>query len=119
MFFFFSSRRRHTSGALVTGVQTCALPISEKGAAVIGQKAWAEGNLAVMVKARIRPVAPADQRGEPIEIDPAHESRGRFDELLIDGIDVTRCRPAQPALGRADEAVFRLNEMMQIGRAHV
>src|SRR3546814_8874552 len=26
--FFFSSRRRHTRGALVTGVQTCALPIS-------------------------------------------------------------------------------------------
>src|SRR3546814_18314926 len=28
LFFFFSSRRRHTSCALVTGVQTCALPIS-------------------------------------------------------------------------------------------
>src|SRR3546814_6911437 len=28
MFFFFSSRRRHTICALVTGVQTCALPIS-------------------------------------------------------------------------------------------
>src|SRR3546814_6674153 len=27
-FFFFSSSRRHTSCALVTGVQTCALPIS-------------------------------------------------------------------------------------------
>src|SRR3546814_9795756 len=27
MLFFFSSERRHTSGALVTGVQTCALPI--------------------------------------------------------------------------------------------
>src|SRR3546814_3382525 len=27
MFFFFSSRRRHTICALVTGVQTCALPI--------------------------------------------------------------------------------------------
>src|SRR3546814_10824598 len=27
MFFFLSSRRRHTSCALVTGVQTCALPI--------------------------------------------------------------------------------------------
>src|SRR3546814_10104140 len=27
--FFFSSRRRHTSCALVTGVQTCALPIWE------------------------------------------------------------------------------------------
>src|SRR3546814_17039719 len=39
-FFFFSSRRRHTRCALVTGVQTCALPIcctspnGEKGAAV-------------------------------------------------------------------------------------
>src|SRR3546814_6253619 len=27
--FFFSSRRRHTRCALVTGVQTCALPISK------------------------------------------------------------------------------------------
>src|SRR3546814_9219835 len=32
VFFFFSSRRRHTRCALVTGVQTCALPIS-----------WAQG----------------------------------------------------------------------------
>src|SRR3546814_12644043 len=29
-FFFFSSRRRHTRCALVTGVQTCALPICER-----------------------------------------------------------------------------------------
>src|SRR3546814_9589269 len=29
-FFFFSSRRRHTRCALVTGVQTCALPISSR-----------------------------------------------------------------------------------------
>src|SRR3546814_1177114 len=32
-FFFFSSRRRHTRCALVTGVQTCALPISWRGRA--------------------------------------------------------------------------------------
>src|SRR3546814_6117864 len=31
--FFFSSRSRHTSGALVTGVQTCALPILGAAAA--------------------------------------------------------------------------------------
>src|SRR3546814_104388 len=31
-FFFFSSRRRHTRCALVTGVQTCALPISTPSA---------------------------------------------------------------------------------------
>src|SRR3546814_4367608 len=30
--FFFSSRRRHTRCALVTGVQTCALPICWEGA---------------------------------------------------------------------------------------
>src|SRR3546814_4730118 len=31
LFFFFSTRRRHTSCALVTGVQTCALPIWRGG----------------------------------------------------------------------------------------
>src|SRR3546814_6735573 len=31
-FFFFSSRRRHTRCALVTGVQTCALPICKASA---------------------------------------------------------------------------------------
>src|SRR3546814_13677292 len=33
--FFFSSRRRHTRCALVTGVQTCALPISRWRAPVL------------------------------------------------------------------------------------
>src|SRR3546814_1156820 len=31
--FFFSSRRRHTRCALVTGVQTCALPVFSRAAA--------------------------------------------------------------------------------------
>src|SRR3546814_10469922 len=35
MYFFFSSRRRHTRCALVTGVQTCALPVSENRSAGI------------------------------------------------------------------------------------
>src|SRR3546814_16969375 len=34
--FFFSSRRRHTRCALVTGVQTCALPILRFGARQAG-----------------------------------------------------------------------------------
>src|SRR3546814_4814117 len=33
--FFFSSRRRHTRCALVTGVQTCALPISWRAAMLL------------------------------------------------------------------------------------
>src|SRR3546814_5437862 len=36
IFFFFSSRRRHTRCALVTGVQTCALPISKLSIGVGG-----------------------------------------------------------------------------------
>src|SRR3546814_20822512 len=35
MVFFYSSRRRHTSCALVTGVQTCALPILARASAVV------------------------------------------------------------------------------------
>src|SRR3546814_4931405 len=35
MFFFFSSRIRHTRCALVTGVQTCALPISFAGGQLV------------------------------------------------------------------------------------
>src|SRR3546814_15734693 len=50
-FFFFSSRRRHTRCALVTGVQTCALPI------------WAEpvhelAGDGEVGKGRLDPVAP-------------------------------------------------------------
>src|SRR3546814_1336851 len=43
--FFFSSRRRHTRCALVTGVQTCALPISALAQHVrdVGQQARAVG----------------------------------------------------------------------------
>src|SRR3546814_4902558 len=45
MYFFFSSRRRHTRCALVTGVQTWALPISKAakrflGKALRGLKHW-------------------------------------------------------------------------------
>src|SRR3546814_5040783 len=34
--FFFSSRRRHTRCALVTGVQTCALPICNSATQIAG-----------------------------------------------------------------------------------
>src|SRR3546814_8168220 len=38
--FFFSSRRRHTRCALVTGVQTCALPIYRPRAAARSAALW-------------------------------------------------------------------------------
>src|SRR3546814_12203445 len=39
MWFFFSSSRRHTRCALVTGVQTCALPIWADGPAYVNHVA--------------------------------------------------------------------------------
>src|SRR3546814_7779068 len=39
-FFFFASRRRHTRCALVTGVQTCALPIFMLSPLLAGEKAF-------------------------------------------------------------------------------
>src|SRR3546814_4093355 len=38
--FFFSSRRRHTRCALVTGVQTCALPIYLYPASIVTRPLW-------------------------------------------------------------------------------
>src|SRR3546814_4948544 len=51
MIFFFSSRRRHTRCALVTGVQTCALPISPEtmGERVNASVASATGELRNLV----------------------------------------------------------------------
>src|SRR3546814_7960870 len=37
LFFYFASRRRHTRFALVTGVQTCALPISSVEGSKVGR----------------------------------------------------------------------------------
>src|SRR3546814_1055765 len=63
--FFFSSRRRHTRCALVTGVQTCALPIfvgqsklpdSPFGLADWSVKAHIDGDWKVKVATRIRSV---------------------------------------------------------------
>src|SRR3546814_168166 len=42
VFFFFSSRRRHTRCALVTGVQTCALPILGAGEIIVTASKRAE-----------------------------------------------------------------------------
>src|SRR3546814_805213 len=77
-FFFFSSRRRHTRCALVTGVQTCALPIS----------------LALALELRELEVGPADGAGDELREErdegrEGHEARGRGD---VPAIEVDRVR---------------------------
>src|SRR3546814_6746446 len=49
--FFFSSRRRHTRCALVTGVQTCALPICARVVQVGGKHLLSGGVLSFTMEA--------------------------------------------------------------------
>src|SRR3546814_17707423 len=74
---FFSSRRRHTSCALVTGVQTCALPIFRGRGRVFGRSGAFCGSgcsfggwqrqirtLAVQIDDQVRAVFGAAERSE-------------------------------------------------------
>src|SRR3546814_8555243 len=57
--FFFSSRRRHTRCALVTGVQTCALPISPL-IAIIGCDGSGKSTVSEAVLEWVRRFGPAE-----------------------------------------------------------
>src|SRR3546814_928184 len=78
LFFFFSSRRRHTRCALVTGVQTCALPIYRTverhrgGDAAQAQGADEGGGLPVAVRDR----STAAFASERPTVHPRHLGRG-------------------------------------------
>src|SRR3546814_1753148 len=77
-FFFFSSRRRHTRCALVTGVQTCALPIFS-AADYLREKTGTP----IMIGAGIRAVR--DNFAVLFEIEDRDSNRPAFDGLLDDG----------------------------------
>src|SRR3546814_10375435 len=65
--FFFSSRRRHTRCALVTGVQTCALPISTDNPSI----------------SRVRNVLKACASGAPDVISPARRDNISTNPYLL------------------------------------
>src|SRR3546814_14228201 len=80
MVFFFSSRRRHTRCALVTGVQTCALPISR----IAGlHAALAKRPLKRLVRPRQENAAGAPKKGvaEPGEEAAARQAVRDLDAL--------------------------------------
>src|SRR3546814_1152747 len=58
VYFFFSSRRRHTRCALVTGVQTCALPIFRAGE---------QSQFAIFYKAYSKKVDSYERPGELVD----------------------------------------------------
>src|SRR3546814_2476913 len=100
LFFFFSSRRRHTRCALVTGVQTCALPIFLEASGIA-----IEAALIVIFDTnswRVLPqVVAKDEQLERAIIDAGnhywnnHVLRGELPPAVP-----ARCRRSSPAPGR-------------------
>src|SRR3546814_13480696 len=82
MFFFFSSRRRHTRCALVTGVQTCALPICDTGTI------------------QARPLALIGAHGCPYRRPRAHRTGSRLGQQRHVPRIRDRRAPARPRAGR-------------------
>src|SRR3546814_2375277 len=99
--FFFSSRRRHTRCALVTGVQTCALPIWGGRRARRGGNGGASGVLFL------------DERGA---FALADDLVTLIDRAMEEGHD-TRIRPRFRFL-EADHFAFR-SEVRRVGKEGV
>src|SRR3546814_477613 len=79
LFFFFSSRRRHTSCALWTGVQTCSLPI------------WLEVR-------RERPGGRSAERAAELDLQGQDRNR-RIPDPRVRGDRLGLARPARPGAG--------------------
>src|SRR3546814_9315615 len=110
VFFFFSSRRRHTRCALVTGVQTCALPISD------------EENRSATADPLARTVADVLVRNAlPGEIDRLDKDRLHAIAAFAAAAIAER-PPGKPVVQVASGAESdgkRTSWVLEIGRAHV
>src|SRR3546814_8625458 len=118
--FFFSSRRRHTRCALVTGVQTCALPISAAPAK------------APLLKYLVK-FAPRDalyqRANEPLILIRELRELGGFlakaDASGVPPLDQIQAEGAyikwdfEIEKDRGEAAIRAVFEFVQIGRAHV
>src|SRR3546814_10029153 len=123
--FFFSSRRRHTRCALVTGVQTCALPIWKKTDAAAAEAEAAAAKSAVPVAEE--PIANAlqiDQVRLELGYGLLPMINGSGGQRLTDQIKSLRRQLAQeigfvmPSVRIQDNLQLPANTY-EIGRAHV
>src|SRR3546814_4931083 len=96
-YFFFSSRRRHTRCALVTGVQTCALPIYYDNPLV-------GGFVAALLGAVAGAVIPASQKEE--------DYLGDTGAKVLDTAEEKARTLGNEALAKKDEVVQRAEEKM-------
>src|SRR3546814_17824979 len=92
--FLFSSRRRHTRCALVTGVQTCALPISRRPLTISFMKWKSSGGAADQVVAEVgldnvAVLADRETERRPVEFRNHH---ARSEERRVGNECVSTCR---------------------------
>src|SRR3546814_10097366 len=91
---FCSSRRRHTICALVTGVQTCALPIFfevQKYLSLTGH-VWGPASL-IVAKHTWNRISPADQKIVQAAADKWRDEQRRSEERRVGTECVSTCRP--------------------------
>src|SRR3546814_4647648 len=119
--FFFSSRRRHTRCALVTGVQTCALPILRAGAAArprSRRRHLPPGHLPALarpgaVERRLRAALPPPHR-RPLRPEPQPPAA----LLPVPGGDEALARQhRRTVLRRSEEHTSELQSLMRISYA--
>src|SRR3546814_10444195 len=104
-FFFVSSRRRHTRCSLVTGVQTCALPISLRPGSAPEPRLRTWGSLAGMKK---RTSVSPPQPPAALDLIPS----GWINAIFV--TDERALERGACAIGRPEGA-----RLLEIGRAHV
>src|SRR3546814_9932102 len=80
--YFFSGRRLQTRCALVTGVQTCALPIARRGSAAAGPRRGTSG-----LAARAAGVQAVEGHGEDVVAQAIAVDRPAGPIPLHDGVD--------------------------------
>src|SRR3546814_7636950 len=128
--FFFSSRRRHTRCALVTGVQTCALPILGLALTIaMPERAREMLDRAGAMAERVRVEAGASGTPAPAGTPMAARSfglcfTGGGENCVVDGdtfwIDGEKVRVADidaPETHRSEEHTSELQSLMRISYA--
>src|SRR3546814_4260663 len=96
--FFFSSRRRHTRCALVTGVQTCALPILANGPCIL-------------IRAEEHRVLLGFWRGKRLRaLEPRIKASGKYELGNLVMTEATQVTPETVAKLAAE--AFRLNAQL-------
>src|SRR3546814_2019716 len=89
--FFFSSRRRHTRCTLVTGVQTCALPIWTATQSGYATTRHAEKtNFGIRAASRKR--LPGQGKAADIKMSMKQQTKERSEERSVGKECVSKCR---------------------------